>query len=116
MLTLVLALGGISTFAIAATELLGTIVTGELHDFMGQRRMKKRIEALEQHVIVCGYGHVGEHVCADLLGGGVPVVVIDRRDAGAALAAARRGRSSVLGRRDRRTTRCCARGSSAPAR
>ena len=41
--------------------------------------MKKRIDALEQHVIVCGYGHVGQHVCADLLGAGVPVVVIDRR-------------------------------------
>ena len=81
VLTLVLALGGISTFAIAAAELLGTIVTGDLHDFMGQRRMKKRIGALEQHVIVCGYGHVGEQVAVQLLGAGIPVVVIDRRDA-----------------------------------
>ena len=33
VLTLVLALGGISTVAIAAAELLGTIVTGDLHEF-----------------------------------------------------------------------------------
>jgi voltage-gated potassium channel len=90
VLTLVLALGGISTVAIAAAELLGTIVTGELHEFVGQRRMKKRIGALEQHVIVCGYGHVGEQVCMQLLDAGVSVVVIDRRDAVfSALAAAR---------------------------
>ena len=65
--TMVLALGGIFTVAFVATELLSTIITGELRDFWGKRRMAKRIDALEQHVIVCGYGHVGQHVCADLL-------------------------------------------------
>ena len=94
--TMVLALGGIFTVALAATEILGTIVTGELRDFWEKRRMRKRIEALEQHVIVCGYGRVGRHVCADLLGGGVPFVVIDRQDA--PLAAARdAGAHPVLG-------------------
>ena len=85
--TMVLALGGISTVAVAATELLSTIITGELRDFWEKWRMGRRIGALEQHVIVCGYGHVGRHVCADLLDDGVPVVVIDRREA--PLAAAR---------------------------
>jgi voltage-gated potassium channel len=78
--TMVLALGGIFTVAFIATKLLSTIITGELRDYWEQRRMAKRIDALAQHVIVCGYGHVGQHVCADLLGGGVPVVVIDRRN------------------------------------
>jgi voltage-gated potassium channel len=90
VLTLVLALGGISTVAIAATELLGTILTGDLREYVEQKRMKKRIGALDRHVIVCGYGHVGEQVCVELLGAGLPVVVIDRRDAVfSALAAAR---------------------------
>jgi voltage-gated potassium channel len=79
--TMVLALGGISTIAVAATELLGMIVTGELRDLWGNRRMRKRIEALEHHVIVCGYGRVGRQVCADLLRRGAPFVVIDRLDA-----------------------------------
>jgi voltage-gated potassium channel len=78
--TLVLALGGIFSLAVAVTELLSTIVTGELRDFWEKRRMRKRIGALEQHVIICGFGSVGQYVCADLLGGGIPVVVIDRRD------------------------------------
>jgi voltage-gated potassium channel len=81
VMTLVLALGGISTFALAATELLGSIITGELHDFWEGRRMAGKIAALERHVIVCGYGHVGQHACRDLLDGGVPVVVIDRQAA-----------------------------------
>jgi voltage-gated potassium channel len=95
-LTIVLAITGISTVAVAATEMLSTIVTGELRDFMGKRRMGRRIGALEQHVIVCGYGHVGEHVCVDLQAGGVPVVAIDRRTE--ALEAARTaGALPVLG-------------------
>jgi voltage-gated potassium channel len=78
--TLGLALGGIFTVALAATELLSTIVTGELREYRVKRRIAKRINALDRHVIVCGYGHVGQHVCAELLGGGVSVVVIDRQD------------------------------------
>jgi voltage-gated potassium channel len=85
--TICLALFGIFTVAAAAAEVLRTIITGELRDYLEKRRMRKRIEDLEQHVIVCGYGRVGRHVCADLRGAGVPFVVIDRREA--ALAAAR---------------------------
>ncbi len=81
LFTMALALGGIFTVAIAATELLSTIITGELRDFLGNWRMRKRIEALQHHVIVCGHGHVGRHVCADLLAAGAVVVVIDRLEA-----------------------------------
>jgi voltage-gated potassium channel len=96
VLTLALAIGGISTIAVAASELIATIVNGELRDYVEKWRMEKDIGALEQHVIVCGYGHVGQHVCADLLADGVPVVVVDRR--AAPLAAARgAGAHSLLG-------------------
>lgn len=86
VLTLVLALAGVSTLAVAATELLGAIVTGELREFLRSQRMSRQMDGLEQHVIVCGYGHVGQHVCAELLAGGVPVVAIDRLDEALALA------------------------------
>jgi voltage-gated potassium channel len=47
-------------------------------------------------VIVCGYGHVGQHVCAQLIAGGIPVVAVDRR--ADALARAREaGAYPVLG-------------------
>jgi voltage-gated potassium channel len=96
LFTMALALGGIFTVAIAVTELLSTIITGELRDFWAKWRMEKRIEALEQHVIVCGYGHVGQHVCADLLDAGASVVLIDRREAAVA-AASDAGAHAVLG-------------------
>jgi voltage-gated potassium channel len=94
--TMALALVGIFSVAVAATEILSSIITGELRELWGNRRMEKRLAALERHVIVCGYGRVGRHICAELRAGGVPVVVIDRRDD--ALAAARdAGAHPVLG-------------------
>lgn len=78
VLTVVLALGGIWTIATAATQVLGLLLTGELRDFMGTRRMEKHLSTLEQHVIVCGYGGIGQHVCADLVAAGLEVVAIDR--------------------------------------
>ena len=96
VLTILLAIGGIGTVAVASVELLSTIVTGELQTFVGDWRMGKRIDALTQHVIVCGYGRVGQHVCADLLGSGVPVVAIDRHTE-ALVAARAAGALPVLG-------------------
>jgi voltage-gated potassium channel len=96
VLTLVLALVGISTLAVVATELVGTIATGELRDFLRSRRMTKWIDTLEEHVIVCGYGHVGQHVCAELIADGVPVVAVDRLDDALALAR-ETGAYAVLG-------------------
>jgi voltage-gated potassium channel len=94
--TMVLAAGGIFTVAVAATEILGMIITGEFRDYRQRRRMRKRIEGLEQHVIVCGHGRVGQNVCTALRESGVPHVVIDRRED--ALAEARdQGALAVLG-------------------
>jgi len=42
-----------------------------------RRKMKKTLEGLDGHVIVCGYGQVGRAVVDDLLSGDVPHVVID---------------------------------------
>jgi voltage-gated potassium channel len=86
--TMVLALGGIFTVALAATEVLHTIVTGDLRTYLEARRMEKRIDNLSGHVIVCGYGRVGRNACRQLLGAGVPFVVIDNREAPLATATA----------------------------
>lgn len=78
--TIALAVGGIFTVALAATEVLRVLFTGELRNYLEKHRMDKRIDDLERHVIVCGYGRVGRQACAELLIAGVPFVVIDRQE------------------------------------
>ncbi len=42
-----------------------------------RRRMQKKIEDLNNHYIVCGFGRMGSHICSELKHANVPFVVID---------------------------------------
>jgi voltage-gated potassium channel len=60
LFTMVLAVGGISTFALAGTQLLSLIITGALRDSRNERRMEKRIVLRARDRV--GYGDVGRHL------------------------------------------------------
>lgn len=64
--TMVLALGGIFTLFYIATDLIRSIVTGELRDLLGKERMDDLLKHLHDHTIVCGYGRMGKIVCEEL--------------------------------------------------
>lgn len=42
-----------------------------------RRRMQHKIDKLNDHYIVCGYGRMGTHICEELVLEGVPFVVIE---------------------------------------
>jgi len=46
-------------------------------DYRKRRRMKRDVERVENHVIVCGYGRVGSTAAAALQRQGIPVVVVE---------------------------------------
>ncbi len=53
------------------------LISGELRGTLRRRRMQKKIDQLDGHVIVCGYGRVGQRVTLDLDQQGQDCVVID---------------------------------------
>ncbi|MFN7975004.1 MAG: TrkA family potassium uptake protein [Acidobacteriota bacterium] len=53
------------------------LIEGSLRDILGRRAMKRSIDALRDHVIVCGYGRFGKVVAEELSRSGVPFVVVD---------------------------------------
>lgn len=57
--------------------LLQVLVDGELNQHFGARRMNRDIEALEGHVIICGYGRMGASLARDLHQAGTRFVAID---------------------------------------
>lgn len=75
--TIVLILLGVGTALYALGVLIQTLIEGELHDVFGRRRMESRIAALQDHVIVCGWGRVGRAIAKDVAESGAPLVVID---------------------------------------
>jgi voltage-gated potassium channel len=76
--TMLLAMGGIFSLFFAATELIRSIVTGEIASLLGRQRMERNLSQLQGHLIVCGFGRMGRFVCREFSALAMPFVVIDR--------------------------------------
>jgi voltage-gated potassium channel len=72
------------------------IAEGELNRLLGHRRMKKTIEELTDHVIVCGYGRIGRVVLTDLETSGATALLVDN-DADVVSSLISEGRYAILG-------------------
>jgi len=64
-------------FAYAVTTLTRYIIDGIFRYYYMDLKIKKRIDKLKNHVIVCGYGRNGRQAMEDLIKHQVDVVIID---------------------------------------
>lgn len=73
----------VTLIAYLSVAIGGIVVEGHLHRFLGGRIMRKELDKLNGHYIVCGYGRMGRIVSDELLGEGTPHVVVtdDAEDA-----------------------------------
>ncbi len=76
--TLVLIVIGSGTLLYFLSNLTALVVEGDLQGILRARRMQKKIDELEKHIVVCGAGNTGEHVISELIEAGVEFVVIDQ--------------------------------------
>ncbi len=67
---------GVATYALS--NLTALIVEGDLQGYLRERRMDKRLDALHDHIIVCGLGKMGFQAVLELKAAGVPFVVIEQ--------------------------------------
>lgn len=77
LFTVALILGGVGTAFFVFTQVFQVVLEGQLKDLFGRRSMQKKIDALKNHVIVCGAGRVGTVVMERLAQEGQPFVVVD---------------------------------------
>lgn len=75
--TVLLLLSGAGTFVYFFSQLTAFLVEGTVQDLFRRRRMERWIESLEDHHVVCGAGHSGAVVVAELIETDRPVVVIE---------------------------------------
>jgi voltage-gated potassium channel len=78
--TIGLLFAGLGVVLYTAGTVTAKIVEGEFQQFFGRKRMEKRIAALANHYLVCGYGRIGEVICRELASKPVPFVVIEREE------------------------------------
>ena len=79
--TIVLILVGVGTALYTFSLVLEILIEGQLAEQLGRRRMERRIDALTDHVIVCGWGRVGRAITDELGAAETPIVVIDHDEA-----------------------------------
>ncbi len=77
--TMLLSLGGVFMLFYAATAIASAVVSGQIIESLGSRRMERSLADLKGHMIVCGFGRMGRRVCQEFSAKGLPYVIIDRQ-------------------------------------
>ena len=78
--TVLLIMFGTGTSLYTLSVLIETTFEGLFNDKFRRRRMQQRINRMKNHVVLCGYGHVGRAIEEELIRDGEVVVAVDRRE------------------------------------
>ena len=76
-LTVVIVLSGVAIFGYFAAQLVDAVAHGILGGAWREKRRRRMIEELRDHIIVCGYGRVGRRAAEDFKSAGTQFVVLD---------------------------------------
>lgn len=77
LFTIILIVFGVGAMAYTAGIATEVMVEGQLKRAMGRGKLKKKIEKLVDHYIVCGYGRIGQVICRQFTAAAIDFVVID---------------------------------------
>jgi voltage-gated potassium channel len=78
--TTLLLITSMGIFFYGVTTITGFIIEGEFRNFFKHYNVNKKIENMENHVIVCGYGRNGKQVCLELIDDDIPFLIIENRE------------------------------------
>jgi len=70
---------GLSTAAILASELARQFIERNFKALYGAGKMKKKINKLQNHYIVCGFGDIGSSMSVTLKEAAIPFVIIENK-------------------------------------
>ncbi len=78
--TIFLILTGFGVFTYTLTVGAKIIIEGEIKEVFKKRKMRKKIESLSGHYIICGYGRMGSIITKELKANNIPVVIIEKNE------------------------------------
>jgi voltage-gated potassium channel len=78
ILVIVLILFGMGTLLFFASSVVSLVVEGNVKETFRRTKMRRSIEELEDHIIVCGVGTTGVHVVEELAATKTAFVAIDK--------------------------------------
>jgi len=75
--TVVLVFGGVGFFLYMVSLITETMIAGGLRTFLGRKHMEKKLNALNNHFIVCGFGRIGKVISKILHENHRPFLIIE---------------------------------------
>lgn len=78
--TIFLIIFSFGIFAYALSTLTKHLVDGVFHNYFKIKKVKRRIDKTDQHVIICGYGRNGRQAAFESLEHGFEVLIIEEKE------------------------------------
>lgn len=78
MFTMALIVVGVSVLGYIVGSLAQIMFEGQIQRVIGRKKVEKKIEALEGHYIICGFGRIGSLICKEFAAHGLPFVVVEK--------------------------------------
>jgi voltage-gated potassium channel len=79
LFTIALVLVGVASAAYIGATVVQYVVEGRIGGVLNRRKVRRMIDKLHNHVVICGYGRVGQAVAQELLRQGAACLVVDSR-------------------------------------
>lgn len=80
LFTCVIIVVGMVTVGVTCGGFVQMLIQGELEKSIGNRKNTREISKLQNHVIICGFGRLGQILADDLSHAGTPFVIIDHNE------------------------------------
>lgn len=84
MFTMGLIVVGVSVIGYIVGSLAQIMFEGQIQRIVGRKKVEKKIDALKEHYIICGFGRIGSLICKEFKANGLAFVVVEKSVEGAA--------------------------------
>ena len=75
--TMVLILTGVGVMLYIVGALAKVVVEGEIQEALGKRKIRRHVQKLKDHYIICGFGRLGGIIARQLSHAKIPLVVVE---------------------------------------
>lgn len=76
--TMGLILVGVSVLGYIVGSLAQIMFEGQIQRVIGRKKVEKRIDALHEHYIICGFGRIGSLICKEFHANGLAFTVVEK--------------------------------------
>ncbi len=76
--TMLLIVVGVSVLGYIVGSLAQIMFEGQIQRIMGRKRVEKKIDALKDHYIICGFGRIGSLICKEFKANDLQFVIVEK--------------------------------------